>query len=350
MVPETQKNNPVWQRLMMGIVLAAILIWIGLSIYAAAKGADWAKQFFNSPPLAAFWLLFTLLLTLGLVIYPRLRRNAGSLLIHAGSVFILIGAMWGSADGHRLQKRLFGIDKVPTGYMLIPENESEHQIYDAGFKDPLADLPFEIYLHDFAIEYYWDRGTLRVSTPGAPPATLTALPGATLSLPAPNPGVTVLRQFKNFKIGTNTSDKTAVDDPQAGSNPALEVELRWPDGRTEKKFIFEHFPEFNKVAGGIRFHYSLMPSEFLSDLEIRRDGQTVLRKTIEVNKPLHYGGYYFYQASYDRENGQYTILSVTSDTGRATLFAGFALVQLGLCGHCWRRLKPKDTENPNHGN
>jgi cytochrome c biogenesis protein len=40
------------------------------------------------------------------------------------------------------------------------------------------------------------------------------------------------------------------------------------------------------------------PKEFMSDLVVVKDGQEVLKKSIEVNSPLQYGGLTFYQSSY----------------------------------------------------
>lgn len=41
------------------------------------------------------------------------------------------------------------------------------------------------------------------------------------------------------------------------------------------------------------------PKEFLSDLVVVKDGQELLKKSIVVNDPLHYGGLTFYQSSYE---------------------------------------------------
>lgn len=41
------------------------------------------------------------------------------------------------------------------------------------------------------------------------------------------------------------------------------------------------------------------PKEFLSELVVLKDGQEVLKKSIEVNDPMHYGGLTFYQSSYE---------------------------------------------------
>lgn len=41
------------------------------------------------------------------------------------------------------------------------------------------------------------------------------------------------------------------------------------------------------------------PKEFMSDLVVVKNGQEVLKKSIEVNDPLQYGGLTFYQSSYE---------------------------------------------------
>ena len=37
--------------------------------------------------------------------------------MHLGCILVLLGGMWGSNAGHAMQKRLFGIDKIPRGQM-----------------------------------------------------------------------------------------------------------------------------------------------------------------------------------------------------------------------------------------
>ena len=61
----------------------------------------------------------------------------------------------------------------------------------------------------------------------------------------------------------------------------------------------------------------------------------VAAKTIEVNKPLHYGRFHFYQHSYDDQNHQYTVLSVASDSGLYCVYAGFLLLCLGTFWKLW---------------
>lgn len=72
---------------------------------------------------------------------------------------------------------------------------------------------------------------------------------------------------------------------------------------------------------------------YKSDIAVMRDGKLVSQKVVEVNRPLHYGGYHFYQDSYDAEDQQYTVLSVTSDSGVLWVYVGMFLL---LGGSAWR--------------
>ena len=76
-------------------------------------------------------------------------------------------------------------------------------------------------------------------------------------------------------------------------------------------------------------------SDYKSDLVILEEGQKVKSKTIEVNDPLHYDGYHFYQSSYDTKNERYTGLSVSSDSGLALVYVGFGLIVGGMFWLYW---------------
>ena len=82
-------------------------------------------------------------------------------------------------------------------------------------------------------------------------------------------------------------------------------------------------------------HYRLGIKDFFSDLDVFQGGRVVDHKVIQVNDPLHYGGYYFYQASYDASQGQYSVLSVTSDSGYWLVFAGYFILCLGVFWYFW---------------
>jgi hypothetical protein len=77
--------------------------------------------------------------------------------------------------------------------------------------------------------------------------------------------------------------------------------------------------------------------DYFSDVVVIEDGKEIVGKMIEVNHPLHYGGYHFYQHSYDSQAHKYTILSVTSDSGLYAVYGGYWLLCLGVLWQFWFR-------------
>jgi len=329
----------------MWVGLLLIVALTVLSIVGAFLGTERAKELFNSPALVFFWVAITVLLTGGMLVFG----------IHAGCVLVLVGGMCGSQAGHQLLREYFGSARVPHGYMAVFEGQSENRIMtieqiNMMFRDLkkhrrissddqsyLEKLPFDVRLHDFRIEYYEDRGKLLIYTQKKPIGQMKALEGEKFDMGPELPRIRILRTFRNFRINIKDGRRQASDDIGKGENPAIEVEISQPDGKTEKKYIFERFPNFNVLGDGqLQMRYVLMPKDYFSDLEVE-DGQAEMLKTIEVNKPLHYGGYYFYQSDYDHESGRYTILSVRSDTGLIVVFAGYFLLCAGVFWHFWFR-------------
>jgi len=79
------------------------------------------------------------------------------------------------------------------------------------------------------------------------------------------------------------------------------------------------------------------PRDYFSDLVVMVSGREVARKTVEVNHPLHWGGYHFYQSDYDHEAGRYTVLQVVSDSGLWAVWLGMGLVVAGAFWWFWGR-------------
>ncbi|MDP7289817.1 MAG: cytochrome c biogenesis protein ResB, partial [Phycisphaerae bacterium] len=75
--------------------------------------------------------------------------------------------------------------------------------------------------------------------------------------------------------------------------------------------------------------------DYKSRLAVFDEDNEVAEKDIEVNDPLYYGGYHFYQHSYDDQHGQYTVLFVKSDTGLWSVYAGFFLLCAGVFWLFW---------------
>jgi len=336
----------------MWAALALIILLIFLSIYGAFIGPDRSKKFFNSIPLAVYWAVFALLLGVGIAAFRRLLRVPALLLIHVGCILILAGAIWGSEDGHKLRKRLFGIDKIPTGQMQIYEGYSDNRVILEN--NQIRELPFYIGLKDFRIEYY-KPGYLHIQSRQGDGWKFPVKIDTEFSLGPEFGTVEILKVFENFKITIEGDRSTATDEPGPGSNPALEVRISTgrrrkaspsgltvesPNGRTATRYVFERFPGHIHPDDEILMSYQRVISDYISQLQVIRDGRVVAEKDIEVNHPLHFGGYHFYQQDYDHEAGQYTVLTVTSDSGLALVYVGYLMLCTGVFWHFWLRQLP----------
>jgi cytochrome c biogenesis protein ResB len=250
--------------------------------------------------------------------------------------------MFGSDAGHLFAKQVFHVDKIPSGFMIIEEGQSENQVIakDGSF---LGQLPFSIKLNDFRIEYYQTEEEsvpqLNISTADGKNLQMAARAGEEISLNSPKGKLRVLRIFVNFKINKIDEQMVASDEPGTGQNPAAEVEFESSDGQKSQGYIFQRFSGFQQPASGLHITYApqmpRMPKDFFSDLVVIRDGNVIIQKTIEVNHPLHFEGFHFYQHGYDDIAGKYTILSVTSDSGLYAVFGGYWLLCIGIIWRLW---------------
>ena len=226
----------IFKRAVIRVSLAMVILLIILSVYGAFLGSYRAKSFFNSPALSAYWLAFLALLTAAFATSRRLIYLPGLLLIHAGCVFTLTGALWGSSAALRVQNQLFGTDKIQAGQMVIFEGDVENRVLLED-DDQTIELPFHIKLKDFRVDFY--------------------------------------------------------------------------------------------KPGYVR--------DYISDVQVIKDGSVVAEKSIEVNHPLHFGGYHFYQSAFDAREHKYTVLSVVSDTGLNLVYAGYLVLGIGVFWHFWLR-------------
>ncbi len=325
--------------------LFVILLLISFSIYGAFIGAESAKGFFNSIPLSVYWLAFAVLLISAIALFRRLLCFRGLFLIHLGGIIVLAGGIIGSQAGFRIQDKLSGTDTIRAGQMIINEGTTERavELEDGVIKM----LPFAIKLVDFKIEYY-QPGQLIIRTQNGEGFKIPAQEGQKYVLDNDLGSVEIVRRFENFKLTREGDKRIAIEDanggsakgetsPVGGPNPALEVLLKKPDGNETTRYVFERFPGHARPDDNLQFSYRRPIKDFLSDVEVVKDNKVVTRKNIEVNKPLHYGGYLFYQQDYDREAGRYTVLGVTSDKGLGIVFLGYILLCAGVFWHFWLR-------------
>jgi len=333
-VKESSKKK--FRRVVMWSALALVILLIYLSVYGAFIGAERAQRLVNTLPLTVYWLAFVVILIAGLVVFRRLVRAPSLLLIHAGCVLILTGGMWGSDAGHKLQKKLFGIDKIRTGRMAIYEGDSKNFVTLENGQQT-KELPFYVKLTDFRIEYYKPEYLYIETRQGQQHWKKPVQINREFPLGDDFGTMTILRKFENFKIAIEGDKRIVYDDPEPGYNPALEVQIRHVDGTVTTQYVFEHFPGHIHQEDKFLLRYQRIISDYISELEVIKNNKVVAKKNIEVNHPLKFGGYHFYQHSYDAEAGQYTVLEVTSDTGLAPVYGGYLMLCIGVFWHLWLR-------------
>lgn len=453
------------RKVVMLATLSATALLTVLSIVGAFLGVDGARALFNSAPMVVVWFALLGLLLLGFVYFARLLRSPGALMVHAGSVLVLCGAMAGSVRGHAVVARLLGEARVPSAFMRIGEGEASDVLLDETGRR-IGTLPFKVRLEDFWIERYREEGpwrlgidapgrdadhprrsaelrwavgrevalpfvggrlevlrylpsarpafekgassTLEVIEAGGQRSVLQARVGEKLSVSNPAGELEVAQVFSHLVV----RDGEVVDLPGSSANPAVKLVFTSADGQRRNRYAFAAMRMSGHDEGteGLQINYS-MPAQTgavadaatgLPAMEVRvrgsggaemrdwivprdqghpgvlslapalglegddhhdprnaflvlvgregavsdyksrltvldRDDHALLGQVIEVNSPLHFGGYHFYQHSYDTEGERFTVLSVRSDAGLALVWLGFALLCIGVAWLFWVR-------------
>ena len=206
-------------------------------------------------------------------------------------------------------------------------------------------LPFLIRLNDFRLEYYEEPTLVVLDEKGlvwsGPVET-----GKTIDLGPEFGKITPTRVFNNI-----VNDNGEMKDTEGPAmNPAVEVLVDFPGQRQVTTYSYQKFPDSCVIEKKYLIRCNSAISDYVSELEILdQDGKVLAAKDIEVNKPLHYGGYHFYQSSYQQfQDGSYaTVLSVTSDSGLYCVFTGFFAMCGGILYHQWLRpVLKKKKQNP----
>lgn len=327
----------------MSAALILIILLISFSVFGAFLGSANAQKFFNSLPLVIYWFILVFALIVGLTFLPKLIKVPGLLLIHLGCILVLAAAMYGSEDGNQIQKKFFGIDKIRRGLMLIHINERINQV-SLEQSGQIKELPFSITLKDFRIEYYEPK-YLQIQSRDGNQWKIPVELNTEFDLGSEFGKVKILKQFQNFIITFDDGAKKVVDSNKPGYNPALEVQIEYTDGTKVTRYVFERFPGHTYPQDKFLLAYRGVVRDYISNLAVIKNGKIVAEKNVEVNHPLHFGGYYFYQHSYDRDNARYTILEVASDTGLSVIYIGYLMLIAGILWHFWLKALFKKRES-----
>jgi hypothetical protein len=341
------------------------------SVYQFFGGAG-AREFFNSTPLTVYWLVLAGMLVAGLAMFRRLLATPAGLAMHLGSLLVLAGAMWGSVQAHDLRTEWWGETKVPSGIMVIYRGYADDQILGDDMRTPLATLPFSLGLSKFSIDYYpadkpWGLMVIvpqpdvadaaatadAADQPAGPPADIRDIIDWKVGQEAPIPHTPVTVKVVQYLPHARPTREGGAEADDASSQPAMQIELAcqgrrqraWLVPEPDESFVPLALDPFIRnvpadeehTAGPALYLVSSQPDieAYKSDVVILSGDRTVGQATIEVNHPLHYGGYHFYQVSYDVQHQAYTVLQAVSDSGLLAVYLGFFLVVAGAFWRFW---------------
>jgi hypothetical protein len=111
-------------------------------------------------------------------------------------------------------------------------------------------------------------------------------------------------------------------------HPAVEIGIG-PAGERETMILWKDTPV---DIPGYRLVYvqEERVADFYSVLQILEGDEVVAEKKIEVNDPIRYGGYAFYQQSYDSKGLSWSGLQVRKDPGVPLVYGGFLVQIIGM--------------------
>ncbi|MDO8663116.1 MAG: cytochrome c biogenesis protein ResB [Candidatus Omnitrophota bacterium] len=282
-------------------------------------------------------ILFALNLSACLLSRLSLKnRPLGTLICHFSVLVILLGALIGMLFGQK-------------GYLKLSRQEKANSFMASESKE--VNLGFSIRLDDFIYNenidpkekllIYSIQNDAVCQMDGASHkngeegliAKIPTDPGTEREISATGYKIKVLRYLPDFVMDIATKKVTSRS--SQANNPAIEVELRDKNGARESFWVFARYPDIHQSKTpnfNFVYHWEMRrPKDFISRVTIIKDGLEVLKKEIRVNFPLQFGGYSFFQSSYDPENLNWTGLTVVRDPGVSLVYLGFGLFILGLC-------------------
>ena len=292
------------------------------------------NQIFSSWPFALTILLFlgNLGLSLSWRLVPFKLKNLQFILFHAGFWIALSCAIFGSPDLQRLV--------VP-----IEEGKANNLGYTMESETPQP-LPFAIFLHDFTLEEYPPQLLLYDPQSGKlfderSKAAVLVHKGVTASWSGLD--VQVLDYIPYALPGKNGVPEPA--DRKAGI-PFAKIRIILANTAPREEWITTGSPmvdtrdaQAGSLYLGIR---PGTPKAFRSTVTIHSQSGEQTKATLEVNHPVNFDGWKFYQMGYDQKAGrwsQVSVIEVIRDPWLPAVYLGFFMIMAGNLLFFWNGVK-----------
>ena len=274
------------------------------------------QNFFLYDLFHSFWFASLLILTAVSLFLVLVKRNPfratqwGFLLSHGGIILILAGAIGGYFTSE-------------SGMINLNEGQSANSVVLTkngaltGFK---RDLGFDLKLQDFQVEYYPAEYKIYAYRLDSAKKEYTA------------EGSYKLKQGKKYKIpGTDTT--LFIRSAESGDTASAQILASGPNGMYEATLTDHPTAPTYLNHGEIAVLIDKRNQEakdYRSILSIYENGIERKRATVQVNQPLKYKGFTFYQANFDPENPAYSGIQMVRDPALGFVYAGFVMMSLGV--------------------
>lgn len=334
---------------LMVLLAAGTIAQKEMGIYAAQNTFFSSWIFWFGPfPLPGGYLtvgFLTLCLLAKFLMYsPWSIARAGTILSHLGILILLIGGILTAftqkegfiilkegAEGNRIldyHQRVLQIEKNDVPVLSVPFEKLEK-----GKSADTGNLPFHLTIEDTcrncraaALKDSANRRGLAAQAQlmEAPPEKENELnlSGATLRIndaDTHNGIYIVMEDIGEHPVITLKGDKYRFSMTRAGTDLPFSIKLI----------------DFKK-----EMHPGTVTARAYSSQVIVTDGPAEWPYHIEMNHPLRYKGYTFYQSSFsEREDGEYSILSAVQNKGRVFPYLASAVIFIGLLVHIVMRLQ-----------
>ena len=294
--------------------------------YAERFGFKWTGLLYqlklNTVFLSPWFLILIVLLGANIlsclvVSLIKAKRTFGFILVHLSLALLIAGGL--TSATMRIK-----------GDITLNEGQSAASFTHHGKTIPLG---FELRLKDFELQYYENElEKLVIAMPGqAKPSEFRFRKNVWTLIPGSDYQFRVENFVPDFRF--DMASRTAFSASQEPNNPSILVHVKGKD-EDYTEWVFAKFSDFHmtkeRPIGLGYFWVQKVPKAFISHVEILEKGIVVKEQSIEVNHPLRYKGFSFYQSTYDSIDGEWSGLAVVKDPGTAVIFTSIIMIMIGL--------------------
>ena len=265
---------------------------------------------------------------------PVKLKTAGFFVCHLGLLTSLAGAAASAALAVRGRIDLYAGGDTATEVAATRSGTPTAEVRPLGFTLRLDRFQLVNYEPEYRVGYYeqveitdehgkhvnwslrasFDPDTAKHRLPNGDSFRLKRIYPDFRHSPDPTPGA--------FEYGTAS---------QEWKNPGAEMEVV-QQGAVKEELMLAHHPQGFFLSPTRALVFEKREEEvkaYISDLTVTQ-GRTEVKRAISVNEPFTFSGWTFYQANYNPQIPTYSGIEAVYDPGVSWVFAGFALICLGV--------------------